>query len=308
MKRTFTKISLILVAAAFSAQFAQGQAFTEGFEDINALTGWTQTNMSNPAGTEGWVQGYSTLANQTYYFTANTGSDTSFICGSFNNTSGAGTISNWLLTPPAILTTGDTLSFWTRSTDLAGTVYPDRLQVWHSLVASTDVGADEFSTGDFTEILLDINSAYTTTDYPFVWTQYSLPVALTGGPVTGNFAFRYYVEDGGPSGANSFIIGIDDVEFSPATSGINQITKPSIAISTYPNPATDMITFDLATSLSSNAAIVVTNELGKTVMSGIMNKGTKAQVVDISKLSSGTYIINVTDANGTMYRSHFAKN
>jgi Secretion system C-terminal sorting domain len=307
MKRTITKISFFLVAVVFSTQFAQGQAFTEGFDDINALTGWTQNNLSNPAGLEGWTQGYSTMANQTYYFIANSGHDSSFISGNFQNTAGAGTISNWLLTPPVGLSTGDTLSFWTRSTDLAGTVYPDRLQVWHSLVASTDVGTDEFSIGDYTELLLDINSTYTTTDYPFVWTQYSLPVALTGGPVIGNFGFRYFVEDGGPSGANSFIIGIDDVAFTPATVGINQITKPSIAISTYPNPATDMITFDLATSLSSNATIVVTDNLGKTVMNGIMNKGTKAQIVDVSKLASGTYIINVTDADGTMYRSHFGK-
>ncbi|MEP7264106.1 MAG: choice-of-anchor J domain-containing protein [Bacteroidota bacterium] len=306
MKRSITKISLILATAAFSAQFANGQAFTEGFEDITTLPGWTLTNMSNPAGTEDWAQGYSTLANQTYYFTANSGSDSSFICGSFNNTSGAGIISNWLISPPVALTTGDVISFWTRSTDLAGTVYPDRLQVWHSLVASTNVGVDENSIGDFTENLFDINGTYTTTDYPFIWTLYSSTLSLTA-PVTGNFAWRYFVEDGGPSGANSFLIGIDDVTFAPGGVGINQNSKQGIAISAYPNPAIDQITFDLGAALSSNAAITVTNELGKTVMHGNMNKGTKAQIVDISKLSAGTYIIQVTDADGNVYRSHFAK-
>lgn len=307
MKRSITKISLILAAAAFSAQFAKGQAFTEGFEDINALTGWTKTNMSNPAGIEDWAQGYSTLANQTYYFTANSGSDSSFICGSFNNCSGAGVISNWLISPPVSLNTGDVMTFWTRSTDLAGTVYPDRLQVWHSLVASTDVGADENSVGDFTENLFDINGTYTTTDYPFVWTLYSSTLTLAA-PVTGNFAWRYFVEDGGPSGNNSFIIGIDDVTFAPGGVGIAHNEKNAIDIKTYPNPAVDQITFDLGAALSTNAAIVVTNELGKTVMHGNMNKGTKAQIVDVSKLSAGTYIIQVTDTEGNVYRSHFAKN
>ncbi len=307
MKRTITKISLLISAFALSFQMAGAQSFTEGFDDIFLLNGWDFANMSNPIGTEPtWVQGYSPLANQTYYFTANSGHDSSFICGSFNNTDGAGVISNWLLSPAVNLSTGDNISFWTRSTDLAGTVYPDRMQLWHSTTNSSNVGPDEFSTGDFTNLIVDINSTYSTTDYPFVWTQYSYPLTLTTASV-GRFGFRYFVEDGGPSGNNSFIIGIDDVAYTSANA-VNQNDKPAAKISTYPNPAVDQITFDFGTALEANAKIIVSNELGQSVMNGQLNKGTKAQIVDISKLASGTYMINVTDENGNNFRSHFAKN
>lgn len=34
------------------------------------------------------------------------------------------------------------------------------------------------------------------------------------GPTSGRFAFRYFVTDGGPAGANSGRIGIDDVSYT----------------------------------------------------------------------------------------------
>jgi hypothetical protein len=305
MKKTTIKLSLLLLSLAATPRFANGQAFSEGFDDIYNMTGWDMINMSNPPGLEDWVQGYSTLANQTYYFIANSGADTAFICGSFNNTSGAGVISNWLLTPAVAIGTGDSLSFWTRSTDLAGTVYPDRMQVRQSATNSTNVGTDELGTGDFTELLLDINDAYTTTDYPFVWTQYV--VYPTVAAASGRFAFRYFVEDGGPSGANSFIIGIDDVAFF-TTTGIADNDREVIGISAYPNPATDQVKFELAAALARNAAVNVTDAVGKIVMKGELNAGTKAQIVDISRLSAGTYMININDAEGTTYRARFTKN
>ena len=45
--------------------------------------------------------------------------------------------------------------------------------------------------------------------YPNVWTQYTVTISGVPTATTGRFALRYFVENGGPSGANSNYIGID---------------------------------------------------------------------------------------------------
>ena len=49
--------------------------------------------------------------------------------------------------------------------------------------------------------------------YPSVWTQYSVTLSGISGTPTGRLAFRYFVENGGPAGANSDYIGIDTVAY-----------------------------------------------------------------------------------------------
>ena len=68
--------------------------------------------------------------------------------------------------------------------------------------------------GDFTTLLLDINPTYTTTGYPNAWTQFTVTISGVGSPTPGRLAFRYFVENGGPNGANSDYIGIDTVQYS----------------------------------------------------------------------------------------------
>ena len=122
------------------------------------------------------------------------------------------TISNWLLTPTVTLQNGATLSFWTRTT--TGT-FPDRLQVRMSTNgASTNDGTLATDVGDFTTLLLDINPTYTSTGYPTQWTQFCVTLSGLASPTTGRLAFRYFVENGGPSGDNSDYIGIDTVTYS----------------------------------------------------------------------------------------------
>src|SRR5437667_7946070 len=73
---------------------------TEGFDDITTLVpgGWVMQNNSQPGpGTTGWFQGISG------FFPSQSGAATSYIGTDFSNTTGANTISNWLLTPPVTL-------------------------------------------------------------------------------------------------------------------------------------------------------------------------------------------------------------
>jgi len=75
--------------------------------------------------------------------------------------------------------------------------------------------------------------------YPGTWAQFTLTNA-GGLPSSGQgrIAFRYFVEDGGPSGANSSYIGIDTVSITagavntaPVTSGGTGITPASAPVS-----------------------------------------------------------------------------
>lgn len=215
MRVTKVKLALPIVAIIFLASSvpAAAQSFSQGFDDITTLVpaGWVMTNHSNPVGTTTWFQGNATV------FTAQSGATNSYIGANFNNTSGAGTISTWLLTPPVMLVNGDTLTFYSRI-GVVTTEYPDRLEVRLSTNGtSSNVGATETEVGDFTTVLLTINPTLVTGVYPQAWTQFTATVTGVPTATQGRFAFRYFVTNGGPSGANSDYIGIDTLVFTTTT-------------------------------------------------------------------------------------------
>ncbi len=96
-----------------------------------------------------------------------------------------------------------------------GTIYPDRLEMRLSTAgASTNVGTTATSVGDFTTVLVEVNPTLAAGGYPEVWTQYTATLSGIPGGATGRIAWRYFVTDAGPTGANSDYIGIDTVEFT----------------------------------------------------------------------------------------------
>lgn len=167
---------------------------SEDFADITTLTaaGWVQTNQSVPVGTTGWFQG-----NAAAVFPSQAGAATAYIGANFNNTAGVGTIDNWLITPVLPLATLESFSFWTRSPD--GSAFPDRIQVRMNV---TNAGS---ATSDFTVVLADLNPVSVAG-----WVQTTI-TSFPGAPANGRLAFRYFVANGGPDGANSDYIGIDSV-------------------------------------------------------------------------------------------------
>ena len=204
---------------------------TQGFDDITTLpgAGWVQTNHSTVVGTTSWFQGNSAV------FPAQSGPPTSYIGANFNNTTGTNTISNWLLTPPLTLQNGATMTFYTRTVDVPA--FPDRLQVRMSTNgASSNVGTTATDVGDFTTLLLDINPTLTTTGYPNVWTQFTVTVSGVILPTPGRLAFRYFVTNGGPGGANSDYIGIDTFAFN-GVCGPGQTPTPSATASPSATPS-----------------------------------------------------------------------
>ncbi len=187
--------------------------WSEGFDDITLLpgAGWAITNNSAPVGTSSWFQGNPAV------FPAHQGDPNAYIGVNFASVAGSNTISNWLMTPEMVLQDGTELRFWTRS---PASDWEDRLQVRMSTAgASTDVGASATSVGDFTELLLDINPTYAPGGYPTVWTEFVVTVSGVPTPTSGRLALRYFVESGGPSGANSDYIGIDTLSVTQPAGG-----------------------------------------------------------------------------------------
>lgn len=213
---------LALSALCATAAPTHAQALNEGFDDITTLVGagWVMQNLSQAPGSSGWSQGDNNV------FAAHMGAQpTSYISANFENAGdGAGpdTISNWIMSPVRTFNNGDTISFWAQSATAAGIPqYADRLQLRLSTGgASVNVGATATSVGDFTMLLRDINTTYGqgTDDYVLdnQWLQFNVTLTDIPAPNTmGRFAFRYFVENGGPNGLRSNYIGIDTLSYTP---------------------------------------------------------------------------------------------
>lgn len=185
-----------LMVAGASASAA---SLTENF-DVVVPAGWTSKNNSTTVGTTSWFQGNDTV------FPAHSGASNAYAGANFNSTTGAGTISTWLISPTLSFNNGDVVSFWTRTVN--SPAFPDRLELRFSDVGGTDVGTTDSSVGTFA-LLLSVNPDLTTTGYPNTWTQYTSTISGLAGPTNGAIAFRYFVADGGPSGNNSDYVGVD---------------------------------------------------------------------------------------------------
>jgi trimeric autotransporter adhesin len=228
LKLKFTSLVSTFVFLLFISQNAYSQAINEGFTNVATLFstgGWAQQNLSTPIGTNpNWVQGNVTVN------VANSSPDSSYIAANFNSVAGTATISNWLFTPTRTFNNGDIISFYTYS---EGT-YADNLQVRFSANgASVNVGTTNTSVGDFSTLLLEINPTLIAANYPSVWTQYSLTISGLAGPTTGRIAFRYFVTNGGPTGANSNYIGIDDYIYTPNGAGAPEVSITKVTPGEY---------------------------------------------------------------------------
>jgi hypothetical protein len=200
-------------ALASIASFAGvAQAQFEGWEPGPATPGvaaipaaWTSVNTSvgGPGTNPNWQ-----VRNDGVVFPALTGSTYAF--ANYNSATGVNDIHNYLMSPQVTISNGATISFWTRT--YSPPTYPDRLELVFNTTGST-------LPADFTNVLLTVNPTLTTAGYPSVWTQFTGTVTGVVGSPLGRYAFHYNPTNGGPAGANSDYIGVDDVLFVPAGGG-----------------------------------------------------------------------------------------
>jgi hypothetical protein len=215
-------VLFLVFVFASSVTSLRAQAIDEGFEslaDLIASGEWFVFNHSDPVNpaNPGWFQ-----CTGTQIAPAQGGTTNSCVSANFASGMSVATLNDWLIGPNRTFNNGDTLSFYTR--EIANNPYPNRMQVRLSLNGtSTNVGKFAEDVGDFTELLLDINPDYQVGGYPEDWTQFTVTIQGLPGPTSGRFAFRYFVENGGPDGDNSYIIGIDTLMYgsggTPTPSG-----------------------------------------------------------------------------------------
>lgn len=215
-----------------SAEIADGQtdnltpSFTEGFEGGVVPAGWTTQNRSTTIGTN--TNCWNPFTGATPW-AAQAG--TGHIGANFNCTTGANTISGWLFSPEILFRNGDQIRFWTRKA--SPDTFPDRLELRLSTNGtSTNVGTTSTSVGDFTVTLVSVNPTLVTGVYPTTYTQFTATISGVPTPTNGRVAFRYFVTNGGPSGANSDIISIDTFQYVAAPTAANasisgQVLSPS---------------------------------------------------------------------------------
>ncbi|WP_169788852.1 choice-of-anchor J domain-containing protein [Vulgatibacter incomptus] len=198
----------------YSCTYEPTRIFDEGFDDITRLApaNWLLANRSDPRGTTSWFQGANVQALGP--FDSFDGPPNSYIAANFNNTMfHDATISSWLATPTVPFGSRASISFYTRSSNLA----PDRIEV-RLCTALPCFLPDDADVGSYTTLLGSVNPTLEANGYPGVWTKFEFTNA-NGIPYSGEgrVAIRYYVTDAGHSGANSDYIGIDRFVVSFAT-------------------------------------------------------------------------------------------
>jgi hypothetical protein len=201
--------ALVLVAfvAAIAAAPAAADDVTEGFAG-GPPPAWDLVNLSDPLGEGYWRQGDPDEVT----FESQAGPDDSFAGVDYQSVDGLGTISDWMITEPIDgISNGDEWSFYTRTID--DSEYPDRLQFRLS-TGDCDPGATENSVGSFTALLTNINPNLDVGGYPEDWAEYTGEITGVPTPVTGCFAWRYFVTGGGIDGDNSNLVAVDTFSLS----------------------------------------------------------------------------------------------
>lgn len=231
--KILSSISILSIVFFFSCKTDQtlttpvssDNSWLQSFDNISEAQqqGWLSINNSIPKGVESWTQAYSyyetkggsggaSLPPQSY-----TNGSNDYVIATYNCGSDTANISAWLISPKTVIKNGDKIIFYTSS--MANTSRPDRLQVRLNATNTENVGEDSASVGDFKTLLLDINPQLKKsgpTTYPKEWTKYTITIDGLPAAAERRFAFRYFVNNAGPGGKNSYGVGIDSVAFVSA--------------------------------------------------------------------------------------------
>lgn len=286
--------------------------FAFGFDGTTAAmisAGWQSTNQSSPVGAGTWQNAaFTTPLSNPIFGSGNTttipvgqaGGNNSFALVNYTSTTGAGTISNWLITPDITVQNGDVVTFYSRKGTDGTQDFPDRLELRMSSIATVVPSTGSADVGSFTTVCATINPTLVGGFvYPKVWTQYSYTVAGLSGATPVKFAFRYFVTNGGPSGANSDIIGIDTFSVDRPLS-TDSFFKNNFAV--YPNPVNDVVNISsLNNSEISQVSISdINGRVVKEVNSNVSN-------ISVGDLNAGVYFLKINTLEGVA-TTKFVKN
>lgn len=284
MKQYLLSLFLFISFGMLQAQ----TLLTENFDVFPAT--WIKTNQSEPVGTSNWQQG-----NVSAFGSGFNGGATSYVSVNFNSVAAgsAGTISNWLISPSISLKDGDVIKCYTRAGSNFSSI-PDRLELRLSSNGDASIIPATGSTdlGSFTTLAASVNPNLTPSVYPVTWSEVLYTVEGLPTATDCKLAFRYYVTNGGPTGANGNAIWIDALTINRALLTTDSFFKSNFSV--WPNPASSII------NVTNNAKtdvteILITDLNGRTVkqVGGMTNQ------INIADLNSGVYFMKITTAQGT---------
>jgi hypothetical protein len=284
---TTNNIYIFPAAATFFTGFNDSTQFFNGpTSNLIVPSGWLTINNDGGGATGPWF-----VHNPSVFPSFEGGRS---VAANFNgaNATPVGLIDEWLVLPAQTRgssSTVDSLIFYTRRTT---SNFPDSMKIMVSPTGSTAVS-------EFTEI------AYFRV--PNNWTR--LAFKVSDGVASGTnyrVALRYFIVDGGQTGANSDYIAVDAVSFATfSTSSVEPaqtvIPKSFALTQNYPNPfnPTTMIQYDVAKA--GRVTIELFNVLGQKVQTLVNdNKAPGRYTVQLNaaNLSSGTYFYRMTAGNG----------
>ncbi|MEO5569844.1 MAG: choice-of-anchor J domain-containing protein [Bacteroidia bacterium] len=227
-------------------------------------------------------------------FTSFNGPDTGYVAADYLSVQSINDIDNWLVLPALNISTGDTLSFFSRSP--LNSSYPDSIRVMYS------------SAGDSVpEALTWVEIANFKVNTAGIWEQKFFTAPASG--ANARFAIRYNVVQGGPFGNNADYIGIDQIDVLEAgTVGLSEISAAFSNLLIYPVPVKDAATLIMYSNKNSTIKLSVSSLIGSEIYSQslIIKKGENLIRLEMSKQSSGIYFIAVTN-DESRFISKFVK-
>lgn len=286
MKKKLLFISITLFSlGVMNAQNLVAEGFL--LDQGNLPTGWTQSNLSSPAGTDKWGQG-----DFLSFFSQDGGPAYTGI--GYGAALDGGTISAWLFAPSLSLKNGDVVSFYTRtgnnSTGGGNKAYPDRLQMLIGVGANPSVPVGATGLGGYT-VVTDVNPNYTSTGFPNAWTKYSYTVNGVPTETPCTIAFRYFVEN---TTLRGDYIGLDTFSIDRPTAGTEEFFASNFSI--QPNPINEV--FNLSTTSGTtiqNVKLVDVN--GRIVLENNFS-GLENIQMNVSELNTGLYFVKVQSELG----------
>ncbi|MCY7362762.1 MAG: choice-of-anchor J domain-containing protein, partial [Ignavibacteria bacterium] len=168
------------------------------------------TGIQDPA-TPTWFQGNPTV------FNSFNGPANGYVSSYYRTVTGINNIDNWLVLPKKNIASTDSIFFYQRS--FFNSTYADSIRVMYSAAGdSTPESISWVELGRF-------RANFTTNN----WVKVGFKAASAG--ANARYAIRYSVVNGGPSGVNSDVIGIDalSLELTQLTAdvGVQSLNSPS---------------------------------------------------------------------------------
>jgi hypothetical protein len=109
---------------------------------------------------------------------------------------------------------------------------------------------------------------------------------------------------------NTTDIPLEDDEADVTITSVTPRSEVSrIGIKAYPSPTYDILTLEVVAKTNENADILVYNINGEMVMrrAVVLQSGENTQLLDVSSLSEGVYMITVYNASGVLQWTKFEK-